>query len=242
MSHILLRHKMPPNPNPEFVYRSKNFGLNMGLHGRSQEFKKWLFRKLRPFLHKGVLDDDTPVELKIYYQYYLERIVPTHKDLGRHKLDRRIYIKKYYPWCYRNYMPTVVLQGWWSRKEARNYYRERFGPDAITNIRFMSGGNILARGFEIGCSLPINGRWIPIVNKIPYATAMEDKPLLIRGLNKHSKRTTEKKVNIRLKYYQYGRNASERMLHYKQTGKAAQARISKVQEAFERRKTSLYEE
>lgn len=240
MSRILLKNKLPKDFNPDLVWRKGE--ISFGLHGKSEEFKKWLFHHIRPYLNKGILSEECPTELKIYYEYYIKRVVPNHKDLGRHKLDTKIFIKKYYPWCYRNYLPTLVLQGWWSRKSGRIYYRERFGPDAISQIRFIRGANAIARGFEIGCSLPINGRWLPIVNKIPYATAMEDKELLIKGLNKHSKRTAERKVNQRLKYFSYGRNASQRMLHYKQVGKTAEDRISKVQQTFEKRKEMFYGE
>lgn len=232
MSRILLKNKLPKDYNPELVWTRGE--LNFGLHGKSEEFKKWLFHHIRPYLRKGQLSEECPQELKIYYEYYLTRVVPNHTDLGRHKLDDRIYIKKFYPWCYRNYLPTLVLQGWFSRKQARLYYRERFGPNAIKSLRFISGGRALARGFEIGCSLSINGRWIPIVNKIPYASAMEDKKLLVKGLHKYHKRTVEGRINKRLKYYSYGRNASERMLHYKQVGKEAENRKSKIQETFER--------
>lgn len=37
------------------------------------------------------------------------------------RLDDRIYLNKYYPWCYKNYIPTVALQGWYNRKKLSKY-------------------------------------------------------------------------------------------------------------------------
>ena len=81
------------------------------------------------------------------------------------RLDDRIYLNKYYPWCYKNYIPTVALQGWYNRKEAKQIYKLFYGPTALKHIRFIKGRNAIAKNFSIGKTVYIDGMWRPVKNK-----------------------------------------------------------------------------
>lgn len=83
-------------------------------------------------------------------------------------LDRKIYLGKYYPWSYKNFIPTLVLQGWYDVKYAKKKYIKQFGPDALKYVKFIKGREALERNFYIGHSLYINGHWEVIRNKTFY--------------------------------------------------------------------------
>lgn len=82
-------------------------------------------------------------------------------------LDPKVYLHKYYPWCYKNYIPTLVLQGWYNVNFAKKYYIKNYGPDALKFIKFIRGKEALQREFDVGRSLYINGRWVLITDKLP---------------------------------------------------------------------------
>lgn len=87
-------------------------------------------------------------------------------------LDERICINKYYPWSYRNYYPTLVLQGWYSLKKAKQRYKEEYGNNALRFVKFIRGKDALERDFKIGDFLYINGRWIRPFNRVRLPRVM----------------------------------------------------------------------
>ena len=81
------------------------------------------------------------------------------------KLDQHIYIHKYYPWSYENYIPALVLQGWYDVKAAKHAYLRVYGPKALKYVRFIQGKRAIEKGFKIVAHLYINNRWRPIPGK-----------------------------------------------------------------------------
>ena len=73
------------------------------------------------------------------------------------KLDKKVYLYKYYPWCYRDYKPTLVLQGWYSVKAAKEKYLQFYGPHALKYVKFIRGKDAVEKEFSIGKTLYING-------------------------------------------------------------------------------------
>jgi len=81
------------------------------------------------------------------------------------KLDKCIYIHKYYPWSYENYIPALVLQGWYDARVAKRAYLRIYGPNALKHVQFIQGKEAIEKGFKIVGHLYINYRWRPIPGK-----------------------------------------------------------------------------
>lgn len=168
------------------------------------------------------------------------------------RLDDRIYLNKYYPWCYKNYIPTVALQGWYNRKEAKQIYKLFYGPTALKHIRFIKGRNAIAKNFSVGKTVYIDGRWRPVKNKEFSSPNLSPKSSLDkRGKEKSTtgetiimlgavgKKRKEKILaqQVKSKLGDYGASGIISKVKYKK-----KLRASKVQEIIQSRKTSLYEE
>lgn len=167
------------------------------------------------------------------------------------RLDDRIYLNKYYPWCYKNYIPTVALQGWYNRKEAKQIYKLFYGPTALKHIRFIKGRNAIAKNFSIGKTVYIDGMWRPVKNK-------EFTPFSIYSKHGYSKRGGEKRITGRsiIASGAVGKKRKEKILIQEVKAKLGdrgisriipkvkhkkKLRVSKVQEIIQERKNSLYE-
>lgn len=167
------------------------------------------------------------------------------------RLDDRIYLNKYYPWCYKNYIPTVALQGWYNRKEAKQIYKLFYGPTALKHIRFIKGRNAIAKNFSIGKTVYIDGRWRPVKNK-------EFTPVSIFYKRDFIKRRREKSITGRsiIESGAVGKKRKEKILIQEVKAKLGdygisrivpkvkhkkKLRVSKVQEIIQERKNSLYE-
>lgn len=167
------------------------------------------------------------------------------------RLDDRIYLNKYYPWCYKNYIPTVALQGWYNRKEAKQIYKLFYGPTALKHIRFIKGRNAIAKNFSIGKTVYIDGRWRPVKNK-------EFTPVSIFYKREFIKRRREKSITGRsiIESGAVGKKRKEKILIQEVKAKLGgygisrivpkvkhkkKLRVSKVQEIIQERKNSLYE-
>lgn len=167
------------------------------------------------------------------------------------RLDDRIYLNKYYPWCYKNYIPTVALQGWYNRKEAKQIYKLFYGPTALKHIRFIKGRNAIAKNFSIGKTVYIDGRWRPVKNK-------EFTPVSIIYKRDFIKRKREKSITGRsiIESGAVGKKRKEKILIQEVKAKLGdygisriipkvkhkkKLRVSKVQEIIQERKNSLYE-
>lgn len=167
------------------------------------------------------------------------------------RLDDRIYLNKYYPWCYKNYIPTVALQGWYNRKEAKQIYKLFYGPTALKHIRFIKGRNAIAKNFSIGKTVYIDGMWRPVKNK-------EFTPVSIFYKREYIKRKREKSITGRsiIESGAVGKKRKEKILIQEVKAKLGdhgisriipkvkhknKLRVSKVQEIIQERKNSLYE-
>jgi hypothetical protein len=167
------------------------------------------------------------------------------------RLDDRIYLNKYYPWCYKNYIPTVALQGWYNRKEAKQIYKLFYGPTALKHIRFIKGRNAIAKNFSIGKTVYIDGMWRPVKNK-------EFTPFSIYSKQECNKRVREKSLTGKsiIASGAVGKKRKEKILIQEVKVKLGdhgisriipkvkhkkKLRVSKVQEIIQERKNSLYE-
>ena len=168
------------------------------------------------------------------------------------RLDDRIYLNKYYPWCYKNYIPTVALQGWYNRKEAKQIYKLFYGPTALKHIRFIKGRNAIAKNFSIGKTVYIDGMWRPVKNKEFCSSNLVKKTAYLDRVKE--KRVTGETIMMS---GAVGKKRKEKILIQQVKGKLGdhgmsriipkvkhkkKLRVSKIQEIIQARKTSLYEE
>ena len=153
-------------------------------------------------------------------------------------LDTQIFIHKYYPWSYKDYIPTLILQGWYSEKKAKKVYKKIFGPHALDHIKFISGKRALERNFSVGISLYINNHWqyIPSKTGLLALSKFGNKKVFtsfIQGTNTHQKR---KELDDSLTYFQ---NGSSGEINY-QDRKIKEARLSKRKAADNKAKNRYY--
>ncbi len=165
-------------------------------------------------------------------------------------VDQKIYLYKWYPWSYKNYIPTLVLQGWYDVNRAKRFFLNKYGPDALKYVKFSKGKAILeSQDFKVGKTLYINGMW-RVVNSKTYIPP-EDKPRA-QGHSwntlkiKHSIMANQKKRtrghNDRVKfdydiiYYQHER------VPIRQNTKKENTKLQKVQQTRQQRKKTLFEE
>lgn len=166
------------------------------------------------------------------------------------RLDDRIYINKYYPWCYKNYIPTLALQGWYNRSEAKKLYKLFYGPNALKHVRFIKGKKAIEKNFSIGKTVYIDGMWRQVKNKLFFSTdhlcykgtrmkerIASDKLVVSTGAvgKKKREKIIVKQVEIKL----LG-NAQGGVIPT--IGNKKKLGVSKVQKAFQKRKDYLYEE
>lgn len=154
-------------------------------------------------------------------------------------LDPKIWLHKYYPWCYNEYIPTLVLQGWYDENKAKKAYLRTYGPQALKYVKFIKGKDALERDFKIGHNLYINGRWRYIPGKSSmfptkyggFQTVIEV-TRKIPGANPHLKR---KHLDKEIPYYQ---NGSREIIFKNKPIK--KARLQKAKSIDNERKKSLY--
>lgn len=163
--------------------------------------------------------------------------------------DARIYAHKYYPWCYKNDIPTLVLQGWYDPKVAEKKYLDFYGPKALHYIRFIKGSEALKLGFfEIGYNLYINKRWLPAKNplfipreaRINYSRkGYKRKQLRVLKNYKYlTAKQRDRKLRKQLDYIQYGRSVSD----ISKPSSEKRFKLSAIQKAEFQRQKDLYEE
>lgn len=164
-------------------------------------------------------------------------------------LDARIYAHKYYPWCYKNDIPTLVLQGWYNPKVAEKKYLAFYGPKALHYIRFIKGSEALKLGFfEIGYNLYINKKWVTVKNPIfiPREAHVnfsrkgyKRKQLSVLKNYKYlTAKQRSKKLSKQLEYAQYGRSISD----ISKPSSEKRFKLSEIQKAEFQRQKDLYEE
>lgn len=154
------------------------------------------------------------------------------------KLDKQVYLKKYYPWSYKDYIPTLVLQGWYEPELAKKKYYLVYGPHALDHVKFIRGDEAIARNFAIGKSLYINGQWRTVRNKVMrgrYQGSGSAQRRLYKNLGKHSSRRKEEIMHKRWDRYRYGQE------YIPYTERKEGIKLSKIQEVNEGRKEYVYE-
>lgn len=165
-------------------------------------------------------------------------------------VDIKIWLHKWYPWSYKNYVPTLVLQGWYDISKAKEYFIKKYGPNALKHIHFSKGKHILeAGGFQVGYSLYINGQY-KVVNSKIYIPA-EDKAEA-RGhsfgrwdFKYQSMETLKKRTRGHNDRVAYDKEVlyytAERELPVSKLEKKERLRLQKVQETNRKRKKTLFE-
>lgn len=165
-------------------------------------------------------------------------------------VDIKIYLYKWYPWSYKNYIPTLVLQGWYDLNRAKRFFLNKYGSEALKYVKFSKGKAILESGdFKVGKTLYINGMWRMVTSKsyIPseikykaqghnWAT-LKFKQNLMKDLKKrtrgHNDRVNYDKDIIR---YQHERTPIRSITKKENT------KLQKVQQVRQQRKKNLFEE
>lgn len=165
-------------------------------------------------------------------------------------VDLKIYLYKWYPWSYKNYIPTLVLQGWYNLSSARKFYLKKYGPDSLKYIKFSKGKTILESGdFKVGKSLYINGKWI-VVNSKRYTPEEDKQKVLHQGWKSFQfKQEMMKSLKKRTRghndrvyfdqdiiYFQHERTTIPK------NSKKENLKLQKVQETKSQRKKTLFEE
>ena len=159
-------------------------------------------------------------------------------------LDNKIYIHKYYPWCYENYKPSLVLQGWYDEAKAKKAYLRVYGPKSLKYVKFISGKDAIERGFHITYHLYINGGWRPIYGKhTMYHCSGEGlnlptKSMLVRSMPGATGHLKRKKLEDEIQYFNNGTNGE---IIFKDTT-IKKVRLQATQAANNRGKKDLYEE
>lgn len=187
----------------------------------------------------GKIDiNSLPPKFRPYLKKKREAMRKLRKLTPTVKLDSKVYVKKWYPWCYKDYVPTLVLQGWFDPEQAKEKYYLTYGPHALDHVKFVQGGEAIAQGFAIGKSLYINGRWRIVRNKVMtprYQSTLSGQIRVYKNLGKHSSRRKEEIMSKRWKHYRYG----EEYIPY--TERKEGIKLSKIQTLNEARKAYVYE-
>lgn len=154
-------------------------------------------------------------------------------------LDKKVYIYKYYPWSYKEYIPTLVLQGWYDVNKAKKAYIKNFGPKALKHVRFILGREALEKGFSVGTSLYINNKWRPISGKkslLGFSKTLFGKRL-IDTMDSSTLSRKRKKFDKEITYYQNGFSGD-----YVSDKPIKESRLQALQKINTERKKNLYEQ
>lgn len=209
-----------------------------------RRYKSWRSRNAYydTDLHQWVFEAEIPNRFK--------RVLKAHRAKRRRakinqysgkSYDKRIYLHKYYPWCYRGYHPTLVLQGWYDINKAKTNYLRVYGPEALKYIRFIKGKEAIERDFRVGTHLCINGFWFKAMGKYTfYRTPDKSKSTISNRVyrsvkNNHNGPYQEKHRVQGLFRETYGRRYISEVFTKKRLN------ISRVSEINEERSRSVYE-
>ena len=204
------------------------------MNRKLQEFRN--FKRTLPKLHGKIIEEEIidPTYKKMLLSKRCRQKVRRGKRDTPLKQDTRIYLHKYYPWSWKDYQPTLVLQGWYNLKKAKLAYRKRFGQDVFQQVKFVKGRKAILEGFKIGRTLFINNRWITVGSKYSMMGWGVNKPLRRMVVNSIK---TKKDVDDIISYYQNERTS--RRTIYK-IDSLKKSRLQKRKEIDNERKKDLY--
>lgn len=167
------------------------------------------------------------------------------RERFRRVIDHKIYANKFYPWSYgKTGEPTLILQGWYNVELAKRRYLRRYGKHALDHIRFIQGKEAIERGFKIGKSILVEGKWRTVMNKTlrpmtknPATTKHVHKEVTqhTRGRGKYEEKKLLK-VLSRQEYGESDRNYIPEVTFQKRVV------LQKVQKSINETKTAIYEE
>lgn len=185
--------------------------------------------------------DEIPDD-RLYKSMLRKRAIAYARQKYQHSiwdLDRQVFIHKYYPWSYQEYVPTLVPQGWYRLKQAKAVYRKVFGPHALDHVKFIKGKLALERDFKVGISLYINKHWQYIPSKTGLLAlskfgSKEEITSFLEGTTVHDVRSN---LDMELIYYNNGSGGS---INY-QARDIAKARLQKRKSLAAKAKRDLYD-
>lgn len=201
---------------------------------KQQEFRD--FKRTLPKLHGKIIVDEiiNPVYKKMLISKRRRQKMRGKNRENPLRKDPRIYVHKYYPWSWKDYQKTLVLQGWYNVKKAKYTYLKRFGPDALKHVKFIKGIKAIKEGFQIGNTLFINNRWVKVGSKYSLMGYQVNKPLKRTFV---SSIKTKKDSDDLIPYYQNERTTGRTV--YK-TDSIKKSRLQKRKELDNERKKDLY--
>lgn len=165
-------------------------------------------------------------------------------------VDIKIFLYKWYPWSYKNYVPTLVLQGWYDVNRAKKFFLNKYGPNALKYVKFSKGKTILESGdFKVGKTLYINGMWRLVNSKIYIPP--EDKPeaqghswnrlrfkhMMMESTKKRTRGHNDRvHLDKELIYFQHERTPIQKAT------RKENLKLQKIQQVKRQRKKTLFEE
>lgn len=211
--------------------------------------KRW--KRIRKNIARGGIGnkyiiDTVPKKWREYAKQLQEKRKRDRLSMCDIHLDKKIYLHKWYPWCYKNFKPTLCLQGWYNIEAAKYSYKAFYGPDSLKYIKFIKGRAALEREFAIGRTLFINGRWqtiqvkmiVPYGMNIGYSHPRRSFRLMItKHINKNLSSKKIEKVALTEHFYRtHGRGNIT--IHKPKE----RLELQKIQETYSIGKSDLYEE
>lgn len=213
-----------------------------------KDYKKALAEATRV---NGKVDiDSLPPEFHDYFKEcqnrnrYYKRFRRQIKDT-----DKKISLYKWYPWSYnKEGKPSIVLQGFYSVKAARIRFTSYYGSEACKTIHWIRGKGALERGFLIGKTLNVGGKYKRPISKIlltesfnktraKRAKAILGKELInMKGMKSKEKEKYLLKLVGQLNYGTKEYRTATKLAPEKQV------QLSKAKSNEAKRKKTLYEE
>ena len=192
--------------------------------------------------HKGVIqEEELPPIARDYIVKYRQLAKKRRRAIKAvWDLDTKVWLHKYYPWSYNNYLPTLVLQGWYNENKAKKAYLRVYGPEALRYVKFIKGKDALERDFKVGHNLYINGRWRYIPGKssmMPNKYGNNTKDTITKRIPGSTTHLKRKNLDRELPYYH---NGSREIIFENKPIKTA--RLQKSRKIDTERKKDLYEE
>lgn len=214
---------------------------------KKELYKRYIkYSKKAPKIKNEIVIEALPEYLREFALELRKKRKEKCKSTKLVNLDSKIYLHKYYPWCYKNFIPTLVLQGWYNPQIARKKYLDNYGPDSLKYVKFIRGKEALEMDFSIGKTLYINGKWRSVKHKIFFPREVrvnhrrksyKKKFLMMINKKNLSSSKKDKKLIEELEYNQYGRKRFVQDIKFNE-----RSGVQEIQKINSRRKKNLYQE